>query len=429
MNSKYIIFFVGFIALIGLIFFAVNSSKKAKYNWQTQFRIEDKDVYGLSITKNIIKALPNRELKEVDSRLGAYFEESTATGTNDNYFFIGPALFLDSLDVKAILEFVGAGNKAFISSLSIPDNLMEELHESCLEDWYWYDYEYFYEDTAYLQLNHLDLKTNWSTDVFKMKRDSGLVFKDWSYISDSLICQDEGALIPLGKYDNDKINFVKRHYKNGVFYLHTTPLAFANLHLLKDENVAYLNAVYAHLNTGDVIWDDFNRISLSAGRRMNNRTSISSDGPLKYILQQPAFAWAWYILLALGLLYLVFRGKRSQRVIPVIEKNKNSSLEFIGTIGTMYFMQNDHKKLCLEQMSLFLSDVRENYRVNTNVVDESFVNKLAQKTGVPKALITKIIKYNTNISHSDFVSENTMIEFYQLINQFTKTASTKNYAV
>ena len=429
MKARHIIIAVGLIAIIVLLIFITTSNKKAKYNWQNEFRVEKEDVYGIEIMMRMFEQVEGRSFTKVDSRLGSFFEDKADLQEASNYVFIGPALFLDTLDVNALLEFVEKGNNAFVSSRIISSKLMDELYVLCNDGWEWYDYSYDYMDSIRLNLNDRSLKQDSSTYLFSMKRDSTLKYRNWSFIADSLTCEEDTGLWPMGYIDDEMINYVKRSYGEGTFYLHTTPMAFTNLHLLKDQNVAYVNAVFSNFSEGNIYWDDFNRISLEAGRRMNNRRNISSEGPLKYILQQEAFAWAWYLLLALSLLYVIFGSKRTQRVIPVLEKNSNSSLEFISTIGTMYFNQNDHKKLCEEQMKLFLADLRGKYRVNTNLPENELIIRLAQKTEVPQDLIKKIFLYHKNISQSDFVSENTMIEFYQLLNQFTKTASIKNYAL
>ena len=419
MNSKIVLGIVAAIILFFVVYFYVNSEGGPKYNWNTTYQAEKDHVYGTSIFKDLLKN-KNRKIIDIENKLESTLE---ADAENQNYVFIGPALFMDSLDVNAMLDFVDNGNTAFISSESISQNLIDEFFDSCHEEWHWYDYQDYYSDTLTLSLEHEDLQGVETDNIFYHWRDSLNRHRSWSYIADSLVCNDEDGFIKLGNDNHTRINFVKQNYGEGVFYFHTTPLAFTNMHLFRDVNLPYAAAIQNHLSSGDVLWDDFNRVSKNVGRRMNNRSHISSEGPMKYVLQKPAFRWAWYLLLALAVLYVMFRAKRTQRIIPVAEANKNTSLEFISTIGSMYFQQNDHRNLCTEQMRLFLANIRDKHRVKTRTLDKEFVSNLSFKTEVPEELINKILKYNANIEKSDFVSENTMVEFYQLINQFEKIAS------
>ena len=419
MNSKIVLGAIALIILCFAIYFYVSSEKGPKFNWYKTYETEGNHVYGTSIFKKLLEH-ETRSVEDVKSKLEDALSDEAE---GKNYVFVGPALFLDSLDVDGLLDFVDAGNKAFISTESISEMLMDELFVSCNEGWYWYDYQNYYSDTIVLGFEHEDLKGIKTDNIFYHFRDSVNRFTGWSYIADSLVCNEEEDFINLGRDQNGNITFVKQDYGDGVFYFHTTPLALTNMHLLRDVNLNYVSALQNHLSDGDVLWDNFNRVSKEVGKRMNNRHHVSSDGPMKYVLQKPAFRWAWYLLLALAILYVMFRAKRTQRIIPVAETNVNTSLEFISTIGSMYFQQNDHRNLCTEQMRLFLADIRDKHRVRTRILDKEFVSNLSHKTEVPKQLINKILKYNSNIEQSDFVSENTMIEFYQLINQFEKIAS------
>ena len=419
MNSKIILGIIAAIILCFALYFFASRDKGPAYYWEPTYEAEENHVYGTSIFKKLL-IREDRKLTDVEGKLQSTFEEDAI---EQNYVFIGPALFLDSLDVKAMLNFVDLGNIAFISSESISEKLMDELFVSCHENWYWYDYQDYYNDTLIFSLEHEDLDFVKTDNIFYHSRDSMNRSISWSYIPDSLVCNKEGEMVCIGRDHHNRINFVKQNYGNGVFYFHTSPLVFTNMHLMRDANLPYVNAIQNHLASGDILWDDFNRVSKMVGQRMNNRNQISSDGPMKYVLQKPAFRWAWYLLLSLAILYVVFRAKRTQRIIPVSESNKNTSLEFISTIGSMYFQQNDNRKLCKEQMRLFLADIRQRHRVRTRTLDTAFVSVLANKTEVPEQLINKILKYNQNIEKSDFVSENTMVEFYQLINQFEKIAS------
>ena len=136
----------------------------------------------------------------------------------------------------------------------------------------------------------------------------------------------------------------------------------------------YVERVLSHIDKGPILWDITLESSESPGRNRG-----FSNSPLKYILSQPPLAWGWYILLGMAVLYLIFRAKRRQRVIPVLEKNENTSLEFINTIGRLYFIQNNHRQLALEKMKLFLGFIREHYHLPTREINDAFKKQLIVK--------------------------------------------------
>ena len=70
-------------------------------------------------------------------------------------------------------------------------------------------------------------------------------------------------------------------------------------------------------------------------------------------------------------------------------------------------------------MQLWLEDIRHHYRINTSKLDENFVAKLSAKTKKPKEEIQGLLDYYKNIENGGFVSENTMVTFYQKLNKFS----------
>ena len=57
----------------------------------------------------------------------------------------------------------------------------------------------------------------------------------------------------------------------------------------------------------------------------------------RQILQSQALKWAFYMTLISLILFVIFRGKRTQRIIPVIDPLKNATLDFTKTIGDLYY--------------------------------------------------------------------------------------------
>ena len=213
-----------------------------------------------------------------------------------------------------------------------------------------------------------------------------------------------------------------RFHGEGSFFFHTSPILYTNAVLKENRGQQYAQKSFAHLKDGPILWDKKSRIwSFRGNNQWNFRKTFDSDGPLKYILEQPSLAWAWYIALSMGLLYLIFRAKRQQRIIPVIEPNRNTSLEFISTMGRMYFIQNNHRKLALEKMKLFLHFVRDQYHIPTKNLDTQFLQQLSTKAEVPQELLDKILQMNQRIRTSGFLSEEGLIKFHKILERFYQT--------
>jgi hypothetical protein len=223
--------------------------------------------------------------------------------------------------------------------------------------------------------------------------------------------------------NNDLVNFAQRPYGEGNFYLHTMPLAFTNYHLLEEDKLEYVDKVFSHLQEGPIYWDEYSGVSERVGEAINNRDynsgnrMLRAESPLQFILSKPALSWAWYLLLTAVLLYVVFLSRRRQRVIPVLQKNTNTSLEFLSTIGHLYFLQNNHKQLALQKMQLFRSFIREKYHLHGLEFDEEFKKRLQQKSDVDRPIIDEIFLIHSNIKKRP-ITENTLIDFHKALEQF-----------
>ena len=68
----------------------------------------------------------------------------------------------------------------------------------------------------------------------------------------------------------------------------------------------------------------------------------------------------------------------------------------------------------------FLSFIRDKYNISTSTLDDEFRQKLTAKSEISLTLIDQILGLHRNISTSSFVSEQTLIDFHLLVDEFYK---------
>lgn len=83
-------------------------------------------------------------------------------------------------------------------------------------------------------------------------------------------------------------------------------------------------------------------------------------------------------------LFMIFTARRRQRVIPIVEKPKNRSLEFIQLIGTLYYQRHDHADLVRKKFRFFAEEVRRNAGIDIGDVNQGDADcrALAEITGM-----------------------------------------------
>jgi hypothetical protein len=403
--------------MIVLVVILLASMTKSRFNWYETYELESKQPYGTYVLGEMLKNyFPEKKFVVINKSLKETLPQ-TNYGEKKSYFFIGNNKDYDSLDLNALFSFVANGNTAFISSSYNSYDFMTRLLPDTCAYFDGYGYEYVVDDSV-ADLNFFPYGNRREKDFSFTYKFRNKPFKySWNYLDSSFFCGSNNEAVALGYMNKGYYNFVRIPYGHGKFYLHTTPIAFSNYSLTKKENLDYAGRALSYLPQGTIYWDEYNKTP--GGLDFNSDLKLSQS-PLQYILGQESLRWAWYITLLLLLLYILFFGKRKQRIIPVIEPNTNTSLEFVNTIGELYFQQKEHKVLGRHKMKLFQAFIRNRYFIHSNNPDDETIQKISVKSQIPAEHIKNIFREFSFIDECTTVTKEQLIKFHQLIENFYK---------
>ena len=372
-----------------IILTIIKIAEPEEVDWSKSFAKKDKIPYGGYIIYDISKGLfPDKEfeLKE----LPIYNTLKGKYHYNTNYVFINTYFSPDRLDTEYLLDYVAEGNDVFISALGIYGNLADSLQIKT------YDV-FFSQDSVNINFSLAGLKSDSGYSYFKGN------FKNYFSEFDTALVQ------VLGKNGNDKVNFLRIKYGEGNFLLNTVPLAFTNYHLLNSANNEYVYKALSHLPFQNTFWDDY--------YKDGNKYSATI---LQYILSQKALKWAYFFMLVSVFLFIFFYGRRKQRIIPVMSPLTNTTLEFVETVGNLYYQQKDFKNIAEKKISYLLDYLRNKYSIKASTFNEETISKISEKssinTGILKSLFKEIKKINdsTKITEDELININYKIEkFYE----------------
>jgi hypothetical protein len=216
----------------------------------------------------------------------------------------------------------------------------------------------------------------------------------------------------LGRNDVGGANFLRYQIGRGSLYLLPDPRLLTNFCLLQPRGPDYVAKALSHVpKVQTLIWDE-----------NNTRGNVENSAVLRVIFQHSELRWAYCLALAGILLFVLFEMKRRQRVIPVMEKPLNSTVDFVRTVGRVYYEQRDNTDIALKKISYLLEFIRSQYGLKTAALDEEFVLMLAGKSGVSgeevQALIMQIehMQENARISDAQLIALNRKIEnFYKQV--------------
>lgn len=391
-RSKRVLWIFGLTLLLILITEIV---RPKPIDWRPSYTSVDKIPFGSFVFfEEATSLFKDSEIENIDKDPYSFLVDSTYN-KNSAYIFINEELNFDKRQTQILLKYVEKGNTVFISSRSygniLQDTLKINLH------------------TSYSVLEEEVTPTFFSPSLKEKQLPK---FKKGIFKT-SFTAIDTLKTKALGYYDSNKdklddLNFIKVKYGNGAFLLHTLPEAFTNYYLLKN-NEQYAANLISYIEAEHIYLDEY----LKSGRKI-----VTS--PMRFVLNQEPLTWAYYVLICGLIIFVLFKGKREQRIVEVIEPLENTSVEFTKTIADLYFQHKDYSDIIAKKIKYFSETLRAKYFLSTNDITEDLIKKLALKSGntledTQKLMhLIKNLKATTVHSESDLLALNKQIEEFRL---------------
>jgi uncharacterized integral membrane protein len=404
-NAPYILIGVVVLAILVLLFTSENKTNRQFDNRMT-FRAKDKIPYGTYIAfESLDKLFPEATIVASKQEPG-YWDSISNYDAGQALIIISPIFSPDEYEMKKLLHFMEEGNDVFVSAMNISYEVtqMMKCDINAVEG-----LMYYFEQSEGSDL----LSVSLAKPPFGKKTSFTYPGKRYDFYFYKL---DTATTTVLGYDKSNNPNFVHLKAGKGNLYVHLAPMTFSNYFLLHRNNIAYYENVLSVIspNTSKVVWDEY---FISKRQSETKQTSW-----LSVFLKHKELRWALLIALLALLLYVLSEMRRKQRIIPVITKPKNDSLEFVKTIGRLYHDKGDHKNLCRKMSAYFLEHVRSRYKLSTSDLNEEFIKNLHGKTGIAEGEIKEIVSFIGNMDDLPDVSDKQLTSFHKQLESFYKKA-------
>lgn len=349
-------------------------------NWTSRFQVDDKKPMGLYLLTSLTQAhldsnhhvVPAIDWIDMDSIRAKDKQRKT-------YFFVGNVFGLISSEVDTLLADVKSGSTLFLSYYDLTENMYEKL---------FYEYELAFEYNDHV---------NVFTDKHKFKMinlfQNDTVATDWPAFKKIESLGDHESLSSFMEMSN----FIKVKYGKGTLYFHSNPGMFYNYQLKRLHGFKYTEFVLNQLPKNQNIY------LLELGRRTDNYGNEDTDDDtgtegkvddsyFKLIFQSPMLLTA-LLLSILGLiLFVIFRSKRTQPIVPYIEKKKNMTLAFTETITSIYYAKRHPYGLLQVQRKNFYATIHKHFFIDLNRgADNKVLDVLAEKCNMQRSEIDEIV--------------------------------------
>lgn len=378
MNGKLVKIFIGiFVILIGsLILLAFLSTPKT--NWDSKFKKESKTPFGFYILYQELQELTGAkkviEIKDLD-------ELGKLNPKTDAIFYI---------------------NTNNSSSYTVIDQI-NNLNKN--------EFKIFYADIQNYTSKNIEESTKTKINTSELEVYQNRYTNEAKYFKNLKNLETVGTVIIR---DSIYANYIIEKNNKMAEYTHADPILFSNFYLLKPDGYAYAKESFKPFNGKNVYWINPDR---------TYSTNDNNSSPLSFILSQPELKAAWFVILAAMFLYMIFKSKREQKLIPIVNPEKNLSLEYANVIASMYYESGKPQDIIKKKIDYFYYTLRKQFNIATdNVFDDHFIYVLAQKAQISEAEVKEFITELDDLYQNPKTLLKDVNRTYHIIENYKKKA-------
>lgn len=290
--------------------------------------------------------------------------------------------------------------RGILSGLKAHDN---DMYDTI----YWNNRETMYAAQSYRMFYNMVGGTLFVDSVPKVKRlaytlsTAGYDYKhDSLYVGDftgfDTIVDEKERIERIDTFAIKKVPVaVSVPYGKGEVIFVSSPLLFTNYGMLEGNTFVYIFRLMSYLADLPVYRTE--------AYVKTDAMLVAEQSPFREFIKRPPLRWALYLALLGVVLFMIFTARRRQRVIPIMSKPANRSLEFIQLIGTLYYQRKDHVDLVRKKFKLFAEELRKTAGVDISDVntDDREYLLLAEKTGMNSDRLKKVIRQIRLVLHSE----------------------------
>jgi hypothetical protein len=415
MRSKGFIWLIVVLAMALVVVLFILLSNNG-YSWYQSFEPNKEQPYDLKVLKKLLTKNAREADFEVLTKPYSIALEDLPNKAKHNLVVVLPYFFPDTAELFALHNFLKKGNTAFIATKEITpllgllfqhgkdstshlveaintDDVYRFVPDSVIQaykDVAWDKADSIHERYQQALREKLFSENSAFDSVFSkgwvgaVHQSSDLRIKLARRVrQDTAISRWQSVKLDVLKEGSATAYFdtvgkpplaVKWKVGKGSITICSTPIIFTNVYFIERQNFEFANAMLFDVNSGPILWDEV--------VRYNNELNYRGDGnslgqsPLSFIMSQRSLQWAWFTLLGTVLLFVLFRSKRRQRIIPILKPNQNTTLAYAQLLGSLQLKEKNNTAKGNEIYQHFLHHLRNRYRWSTNLENDELKKRL-----------------------------------------------------
>ncbi|MES2589808.1 MAG: hypothetical protein V4622_12585 [Bacteroidota bacterium] len=346
--------------------------------WKETYTIEDKNPNGNFLFNELLEFQTKKTSTIIDYDIDSTILPKYST----SYFFIGDEFQLKTEEFDSIMNRVKNGSNLFIAYNTISENVHEYFFKNKNFEWEYSDYI-----DVYAQKKNFRFYSVFQSDT---------IASEWNFFPKSNEKTSDFDDVSSESSVQNLSNFLNFKHGKGHVYLHSNPRLFANYQLLSKAGFEYSQFVVEKIPAKhEIKWLEIARLTIEEREGDSGEKDTSY---LKFIFDNKALTIALLIAVLGILLFLIFRTKRSEPLIPYIPKSFNHSLIFADTIKEIYFKQQTPYNILLVMRKNFQLAVNKQFFVDISKENnEHELHVLQEKSSISKQKLAELVsKLNTS---------------------------------
>lgn len=407
-NVVVILFIAVLVGVISVFYYYIKQYSP-KYSWTENYKRINDQPYGLKVFYELLE-----EENDITVIKSAFNDKLDTSVTNSSYIVFGNHLYIDSLRAVHILKFVKNGNSALIASNGAPLEITRMLlpETDTIRG-----YDFPLDSLVMISFKNKSPEEKLSLHYQFLKDTLSCYWGvyDTVYFNDTLSNYEFEAVSFL----NNKVNCYSFNWGKGKVIIHSNPILFTNYNIIQKDGFKNINKILSNLNSGAIYWDE---ISQKPAYEFN-QNGLPTGNPLQFLFSHYTLRWGWYLFLITILIYLLFRTKREQRIIPILPKNINSTIEYTKAIGVLYFQKGQHKLIANEMHLILLADLRSRYNIVTTIEEPELISQVSVKSGIKEDVITKLFRHFRKVRFSPMANSKDLINLHNAVEFYYKNCN------
>jgi hypothetical protein len=416
MSRKIIISFLAFALFIGAVIWLLDGStggrqisKKYSSDWDRTYELKNDNPRNISFFMDLL------DVHVQDSIYNLKYWEDIDTIPNHQeatYLFIGNEFGMSNDSYDSIMHYADSGATVFISSNYLTTNIYER---------------HFYQNAFYW---------DYSRVLFAYVGDTALPYyniyqndtinENWfSFDQYSIIDTNYRSYLFAMKHP---IAFYEKHAK-GKVHFHSIPNLFENYQVIQPNGYAHAQVILHKIPKDKPV------IFLTCGINKSDEYTDDSDEEggaekednslIQFILKNPILRLAFLLAIILILLYVFFRAKRKEAILPGYTEKRNMSLAFVETLSSIYISRNSPIGVLQVMRKNFYATINKHFYIDLSRKEnlKQNVEKLIEKVPYDAQKVKDLIL--SLDSRKNHVDNKHLGEVYANIREFYRNSATQ----